>query len=433
MTQILSALDRVLQRYTPDPFIIAVLMTFLVGLIAILATPSSPPQVIDAWGTGLWKLLVFTLQMAMILVGGYIVASSPPVGAFLQWVCSFVKTPLMAIVITTLLSAIAAWLNWGLGLVVGAFIAVEMAKRVPKVNYRLLVASSYSGFLLWHGGLSGSIPLVVATEGNFSQQWIGSVIPVEQTLFSSLNLVAVLGLMILLPLTNWLLYRSVAEEESSLKPEPAQTRERPKDEAFLDNHWWIPLLLVLTAGVYLLLLVKQGRFRLDLNSMNFIFLFLGMALHLHSRSFLKSVNEAAGKVGPLLIQYPLYAGIMGIMKDTGLATSVSELFVELASKDTLNVFVFYSAGLVNFFVPSGGGQWAVQAPVVTQAAATLGTDMSSTVMAVAWGDAWTNLAQPFWALPLLSIAGLGAKDILGFTLTHLFVSGAFLTVLFLIF
>jgi short-chain fatty acids transporter len=432
MTQLLSSLDRVLRRYTPDPFIIAVLMTFIVALAATLSTQSTPPQVIEAWGTGLWKLLVFTLQMVMILIGGYIVASSPPVSAFLKWICGFVKNPASAVIVTTLISATAAWLNWGLGLVVGAFVAVEMAKRVPKVNYRLLVASSYSGFLLWHGGLSGSIPLVVATEGNFSQQWIGSALPVETTLFSTLNIAAVLGLVILLPLTNWLLYRTVKDETSSFAAREAQATEQKADPTFLENHWWVPLGLVLIAGVYLMILVKHDRFHLDLNTMNFIFLFLGLGLHMNSKSFLNSVNEAAGKVGPLLIQYPLYAGIMGIMKDTGLAAEVSELFVELSSKDTLSLFVFYSAGVVNFFVPSGGGQWAVQAPIVTQAASTLGTDMPTTIMAVAWGDAWTNLAQPFWALPLLSIAGLGAKDILGFTLTHLFVSGAYLSLLFLV-
>jgi len=433
MQGLISSLDKVMRKYTPDPFVIALLITFFVGLLAWTFTPSSPTQVIEAWGSGFWKLINFTLQMVMILIGGFIVASSPPVAKGLHWITSKIKNQAIAVIAITLLSGLASWLNWGFGLVVGALLAVEIAKRLPNANYRLLVASSYSGFLLWHGGLSGSIPLVVATEGNFSQEWLGKVIPVEETLFSSFNLAALIGLAFLLPLTNWLLLKNSENVPLTNKAFHIDSKTSESTSAFLDNASWIPMLAVIAAGVYLLMLVKQGRFHLDLNSINFIFLFLGIALHFKTRSFLKSANEAASKVAPLLIQYPLYAGIMGIMKDTGFATLISDAFVNLATQETLNLFVFYSAGLVNFFVPSGGGQWAVQAPVVADAARVLGTDLSTTVMAVAWGDAWTNLAQPFWALPLLSIAGLGAKDILGFTLTHLFVSGAYLSILLLIF
>lgn len=434
MKAVISSLDRVMRKYTPDPFVIALLMTLLVGMLAWIMTPATPSAVIDSWGSGFWKLISFTLQMVMILIGGYVVASSPPVSAALRWITSHIKNQSVAVVSVTLISAFASWLNWGFGLVVGAFLAVEIAKRLPKANYRLLVASSYSGFLLWHGGLSGSIPLVVATEGNFSQEWLGQVIPVSDTLFSTFNLCALLGLSVLLPLTNWLLLKNSEDEPNKvIQFEEVSSDQDHSESAALDNANWIPILIVIFGGIYLLLLFKQKRFHLDLNSMNFIFLFLGLALHFHTRSFLKSVNEASSKVGPILIQYPLYAGIMGIMRDTGFATLISDGFVKVANQDTLNLFVFYSAGLVNLFVPSGGGQWAVQAPVVAEAARVLGTDISTTVMAVAWGDAWTNLAQPFWALPLLSIAGLGAKDILGFTLTNLFVSGAYLSLLLLIF
>lgn len=435
ITRLAQGLDSLMQKYTPDPYIIAVFLTFLVVLLAWVLTPSSIDTVILAWGDGFWSLISFTMQMVMILLGGYVVASSPLVRRGLLCICQKVPGPSSAVVIVTLLSSIASCLNWGFGLVVGAFLAVEMARAVPAANFRILVASAYSGFLLWHGGLSGSIPLVVNTRGSFSEEWIGGVIPIEQTLLSPLNLAALLGLLILLPVTNVLLAKITSGNSRTQLPLDSHAPEISEATAAqqLEISPWIPVSFVLLGLGYLGLVISRGRFSLDLNTMSFLFLFTGILLHWRTRSFLHSVNEAAKKVGPLLVQYPIYAGIMGIMTGSGLAAKISEFFVNTSNSTTFPLFTFYGAGLVNFFVPSGGGQWAVQAPVVIPAAQALGVDLSKVVMAVAWGDAWTNMAQPFWALPLLAIAGLGAKDILGFCTTILLISGVYLSVLFLIF
>ncbi|MCB0408370.1 MAG: short-chain fatty acid transporter, partial [Bdellovibrionales bacterium] len=204
--------DRLMQKWTPDPYIIAIFLTLIVITLAKIFTPASNSDIILSWGDGIWKLSTFTLQMAMILVGGYLVASAPLINQFLKKICSSVHSPLGAIVITTFISGFASWLNWGFGLVVGAFLAIEMARAVPHTNFRILVASSYSGFLLWHGGLSGSIPLVVNTEGNFSFEWIGRIIPLSETIFSPFNLIAVIGLLFILPLTNLLLAKILSSQ-----------------------------------------------------------------------------------------------------------------------------------------------------------------------------------------------------------------------------
>lgn len=436
MKDIIQLFDSIMRKYTPDPFIIAIFLTGLVALAALIVTPSGPSEVTLAWGDGFWKLISFTLQMAMILLGGFLVASSDVIQKGLQGICRKIPSPAVAIVATTLIAGVASWLNWGFGLVIGAFLAVEMAKAVPGANFRVLVASAYSGFLLWHAGLSGSIPLVVNTEGNFSMEWVGRVIPLSETLFSPFNLTALLGLFLLLPLTNWFLSLTVENEAVTLKqPSQQDISEEPASTPAqkLEHTFWVPVLFFVFAAYYLILIVQKGHFRLDLNTINYLFLFLGLILHWRTRSFLTSVQNGSSKLGPILIQYPLYAGIMGIMRETGLANVISDFFVNTSTQTTFPLFTFLGAGVVNFFVPSGGGQWAVQAPIVIPAAETLGVDVPLTVMAVAWGDAWTNMAQPFWALPLLAIAGLGAKDILGFTLTILVVSGLYLSTLFLLF
>lgn len=438
MKDIIQLFDSIMRKWTPDPFVIAVALTGLVGILALIFTPAGLTEVTLSWGDGFWKLISFTLQMAMILLGGFLVASSPVVQLGLEKICGRITSPALAIIATTLIAGLASWLNWGFGLVVGAFLAVEMARQVPKANFRVLVASSYSGFLLWHGGLSGSIPLVVNTEGNFSQEWIGRVIPLSETLFSGFNITAVLGLIVLLPLTNWYLSRSVEDSEVEIKFPPAKLVAIPSEKnqtpaQKVENSYWVPVFLFAFALFYLFLIIRKDQFRLDLNAINFIFLFLGLILHWRTRSFLSAIKKGSEKLGPILIQYPLYAGIMGIMRETGLANRISDFFVNTSTQTSFPLFTFLGAGVVNFFVPSGGGQWAVQAPVVIPAAETLGVNIPLTVLAVAWGDAWTNMAQPFWALPLLAIAGLGAKDILGFTLTTLIISGLWLSTLFLIF
>ena len=362
MKTVINLLDRLLRKITPDPFVIAIVLTLAVVVMAWAWTDHGPVEVVEIWGNGFWNLATFTLQMAMILLGGYVVAMSPPVKRLLGWCVGFVNTPVQAVVFCTLSAMVGSWINWGFGLVVGGIVALEVGKKVPAAPFRLLVASSYSGFLVWHAGLSGSIPLSVNTEGagNLAFNSLGRLVPLSETIFSPLNLIALGSMLVLLPLLNVFLLSAIGDEESSDLKEETVTEKQSTIVPFAERLMLFSGLLVLLGGFYLWIKVSAGNFKLDLNSINFIFFMLGLALHGSPRAFMDSVSEAVTKVAPILIQYPLYAAIMMVLKETGLAAMMAEWFVNHSSQRTFPLMTFYSAGLINFFVPSGGGQWAAQ-------------------------------------------------------------------------
>ncbi|NDL71113.1 short-chain fatty acid transporter [Vreelandella alkaliphila] len=421
---------KLVERYLPDPYIFVLLLTLIASVAAIAVERQTPLAVLRMWGDGFWGLLTFSMQMLLVLVTGFMLASSPPVKRLLQKLASTAKSPGGAIILVTLVSLAASWINWGFGLVVGALFAKELA-RLIRVDYRLLVASAYSGFVVWHGGLAGSIPLTIATEGHFSADQIG-VISTGSTIFAFFNLAIVVCLFVAVPLVNRLMLPdekdSVYVDAKLLNDEPEQQSRITRPAEKLENS--VPLaLLVGVPGLLFLLdhfLLRSGG--LNLNVVNFLFLFLAIVLHRTPRNLLNSLNEAIKGGAGIVIQFPFYAGIMAIMVQSGLAQSMSEWLVSFATATSLPFWSFLSAGIVNLFVPSGGGQWAVQAPVMLPAAEALGADISRVAMAVAWGDAWTNLLQPFWALPVLAIAGLKAKDIMGFCLIQLFITGIIISV-----
>ncbi|MCE3028503.1 short-chain fatty acid transporter [Salinicola sp. DM10] len=417
---------KLVERYLPDPYIFVLLLTLVAALAAMLFEQQSPLAVMRYWGDGFWGLLAFSMQMLLVLVTGFMLASSPPVKRLLDALAGLARSPGGAIVLVTLVSLAASWINWGFGLVIGALFAKALARRI-RVDYRLLIASAYSGFVVWHGGLAGSIPLTIATPGHFSEAQIG-IIPTSQTIFSLYNLLIVGILFVVMPLINrWMLpdaQESVYVEPSQLaEPDSARPTDNTRPADRLENSTLLSWLVGIPGLVYLFHYFVFAGGGLNLNSVNFLFLSLAIVLHRTPRSLLASLQEAIKGGAGIVIQFPFYAGIMGIMMGSGLAQSLSELFVAIASADTLPFWSFISAGVVNLFVPSGGGQWAVQAPVMLPAAQALGADVARVAMGVAWGDAWTNLLQPFWALPVLAIAGLNAKDIMGFCLIQLVVTG----------
>ncbi|SDG51458.1 short-chain fatty acids transporter [Onishia taeanensis] len=417
---------KLVERYLPDPYIFVLLLTLVAAVAAIAVERQTPLEVLRFWGDGFWNLLTFSMQMLLVLITGFMLANTPPVKRALSGLASKAKNAGGAIVLVTVVSLVASWINWGFGLVVGALFAKELARQV-RVDYRLLVASAYSGFLIWHAGLAGSIPLTIATEGHFTVEQIG-VIPTSETIFSWFNLAIVGVLLISVPLVNRLMLPSEDESvyvDPALLEEDQETRVRiTRPAERLENSRALAWLVGIPGLLFLLdhFVLRGGG--LNLNVINFLFLFLAIVLHQTPRRLLASLQEAIKGGAGIVIQFPFYAGIMAIMVQSGLAQTLSEAFVSFASAETLPFWSFISAGVVNLFVPSGGGQWAVQAPVMLPAAAALGADVPRIAMAVAWGDAWTNLLQPFWALPVLAIAGLKAKDIMGYCLIQLFISGA---------
>ncbi len=429
--------DRLCQKYTPDPFVFAIILTFIIFISGVLWTPSSVNQMTQYWGDGLWALVPFTMQMAMMLIGGYIMATTPPMKKLIALLARQVKNPSQAVLVTSLATSLACWINWGFGLVIGGFLCLEMIKAVPKANFRLLVASAYSGFLVWHGGISGSIPLTIATSGaaNFTEKAIGSLIPISDTIFAPFNIMAVLGVGICVSLFNWYMAKNDdVQKETHLKDisQPVSADDKVLYPAQKIERSRVFSLTIAALGMsYLFVKIFRGEFRFDLNGVNFIFLFTGIALHGNLKNFIAAFNQGTSRVGPILLQFPFYAGMMGMMSHSGLAELMSNFFVRISTVETFPLLTFYSAGILNLFIPSGGGQWAVQGPIVIAAAKDLGVDMAKAAMAVAWGDAWTNMLQPFWALPILAISGLRLGDIMGYCVSILVVSGIVLSLVFM--
>ena len=419
---------KLVERYLPDPYIFVLLLTLITFAFAVVIQNQSPLTTIRQWGDGFWGLLTFSMQMLLVLVTGFMLACTPLVKALLERLASLAKSPGSAIVLVTLVSLIASWINWGFGLVVGALFAKALARKVS-VDYRLLVASAYSGFIVWHGGLAGSVPLTIATPGHFSEAQIG-VVGTGETIFSGFNLLLLAIMFVIIPLVNRLMLppesESIIVDSAKLKDDalPSATNERPADK--LENSKVLGLLVGFAGLAYLTNYFVSGG-GLNLNIVNTLFLFLAIVLHGTPRNVLHSLQQAVQGGSGIVIQFPFYAGIMAVMVQSGLAQTMSEWLISFASAESLPVWSFISAGIVNIFVPSGGGQWAVQAPVILPAAAELGAEINRVAMAVAWGDAWTNLIQPFWALPVLAIAGLKAKDIMCFCLVQLIVTGVIIS------
>lgn len=436
------------QKYLPDPFIFAIVLTILVFLLGIITTGQGPMEMVAHWGNGVWSLLAFSMQMVLVLVTGHTLASAPIVKKGLTRLASIPKTPTQAIFAVSLISGIACWINWGFGLVIGALYARELAKQVKRVDYRLLIASAYSGFLVWHGGISGSIPLSLATPGpSLAEVTKGAVvnpIPTTETIFAPFNLIISAAIIIMLCLLNRAMH---PKDEDAFIIDPKLLEDPDTETAIvkedmtpadkMENSSVFSMITGLLGIVYIIYHFATKGFDLNLNIVNLIFLTAGIILHKTPRRYLNALKEAVKGADGIILQFPFYAGIMGMMTGenaagVSLAGQISEAFVAISTKTTYPLFSFLSAGLVNFFVPSGGGQWAVQAPIMMPAGLELGVDPAITGMAIAWGDAWTNMIQPFWALPALGIAGLGARDIMGYCLIDLLVSGIIISLGFLL-
>jgi short-chain fatty acids transporter len=419
------------QKYLPDPFLFAVILTFIVFIAGVLFTENGVIQMVQHWGGGFWNLLTFSMQMVLVLVTGHALANSAPVKKVLQAIASAAKTPAGAIMITCFVAAIASWVNWGFGLVVGALLGREMARQVKGVDYRLLIASAYIGFLTWHGGLAGSIPLALATATDWSFELTGGI-DVGQTIFASYNLIISIALIVTLP---FLVRFMIPKKEDLFIIDPAllevkvEVEDKSKVKSPAEKIENTPVIsLALFAGAFIFLFIYfSGGGTLNLNIVNFIFLFTGVLFHWTPRRYITALYEAVKGSGGIILQFPFYAGIMGMMIGSGLAVMISQWFVNVSTPFTFPFFTFISAGIVNFFVPSGGGQWAVQGPIILPAAIELGVDTARASMSIAWGDAWTNMIQPFWALPALGIAGLNARDIMGYCIIALLFSGVIIS------
>lgn len=430
--------NRLLERWIPSSLTFAIVLTAVVALLAVVLTDAGPVEVLKGWGDGLSGLLAFMTQMCLILLLGHMLANTAPMRRLLARLARVPAKAATAYVFVFAVAAATSLINWGLGLVVGALLARETAvqarDRGIKVHFPLLVAAGYSGFVVWHMGYSGSGPLTAATPGSFLADALGGrTIPVSETTFAPWNMLAALGVIAVCALLLWWaapkgddrlveLPAGVASESlADRKPEVVTPADR------MDASRTPTLLVGLALAAYLVIHFGQGG-AVTLDIVNWTFLALILLLVRSPFEIIRLTQEAARHVGEILLQFPLYAGILGIMASTGLIAIFSNAFVAIAGPHSFGVLALLSAGLVNFFVPSGGGQFAVQGPIMLDAAAKLGVDPAIAIMAVAYGDQWTNMLQPFWALPVLAIAGLKMRDILGYTALTCLGSGVVMAV-----
>ncbi len=443
-------ISAVFERTAPDPFVIAILLTALTAILALTIGfdgtefADRPEALLNAWRTegGLWKFLAFGMQMCLILVTGHAVAVSRPVRWLITRLAALPRSTASAAALVALVACLASVINWGLCLIVGALLARDvgraMAKRGIRVHYPLIAAAGYTGMMLWHGGFSGSAPLSMTSlegaakvlpESELARLGGDAGIPLTETVLSPMNLVVTGGLIIIIPILVAML---APKDEAQLTPIPEAMLEDEADKgddaadapagrnrvvAFLERSpalgWLLALALVVALAQYAAK-TKGGLTNPGLNEVNAAMLALGLVLHGSPIRYARAIEDGARGCAGIILQFPLYAGIMGMMSAAGLVALLAEGIASGGGQST-PLLTFASAGIVNLFVPSGGGQWGIQGPIALSAGAEAGISPGSMVMAVAYGDQLTNMLQPFWALPLLAITGVKARQVVGYT------------------
>lgn len=435
-----SAFNYIMRHYLPDAYLFAILLTFLSVILALIATPAGIVDIIAKWGGGVYDIVTFAMQMILILVTGYVLALTPFLNRILVSIAKVCDNSVKGSMVVVFVGLICSWLNWGFGLIFAGLLAIEITRRNKNVDFPIMIAAAYSGFLIWHMGFSGSVPLVIATPKhaqNLIEKATGAVVPIADSILTSWNLLPALILVITLPFIFKLMHPKddeiISVGEEKLKEMASQQVDVPLPEnptiADKINHSYVINILFGLMGVsYLVYHFSKKGMDFNLNIVIFLFFILGVLLHYKPINYVQAVNTAVKSAGGIVLQFPLYGGIMGIMLGTGLAKVIANWFASISTPQTFYLFQFYAGGLINMFVPSGGGQWAVQGPITVEAAKLLNIDMVKSAMMVAWGDQWTNMIQPFWALPILGMAGLSAKDIMGYTTVVLIWSGIVLSV-----
>lgn len=434
LTKMTLVFTKVTKNYLPDAYIFALILTLVTFLSGIIFKDETPLNMTIYWGDGFWNLMGFAMQMALVLIFGFTLAKTYTVHKILTSLTALIKTQAQAVVILTIASCISCYINWGFGLIVSALLAVEFARKLGRVNYGLMIASAYSGFLVWHGGLSGSIPLKLTNPNDEIKALLdGQTFTLADTIYSPMNLVILFTTIATLIILNSIMSKGIQDYQDvsfeSLSFEVNKIKERSLAQKL--EHSRVLNFLIVTLGL-MYLFYKVSSDGIGLNTMIMIFMILGLILHGTSKNFLNAFNDSVKDSSGILLQFPFYAGIMAMMSGSGLAVSMSEFFIEISTEKTFLFFTYLSAGLVNFFVPSGGGQWALQAPIILPAAKQLGINLNDAAMAIAWGDAWTNMVQPFWALPLLAAAKCDLKQMMSYSVI-IFMATGIMTSLFFVF
>ena len=437
-----NVLLRFSMKYMPDASIFAVLITVIAFVAGVVLTDQGPIQMLENWYKGFWELLGFSMQMCLIVVTGSAVANSPAVKKGIQKIASIPHSGPQAVWLVAFISILVSYVHWGLSLIVGALLAKEVArnmkqKKIP-FEYGLIAAAAYVGQMTWQGTLSSSIGLSIASSGHILESEMG-IIPMSSYIGNIVNIVTTIALLIFPPIFAMMMHpkkNAVTSLESdalhAIEKEDSPALVRPENPSVGERLNYSPVvsgIIGIMGWLYIIyIFATKGFSALDINLVNFIFLFSGLLLHRNIANYVRAVGEAVGGAAGIIFQFPLYAGIQGIIKYSGLVGILSSAIVSISTPTTFYLWTFLTAAIINMFVPSGGGQWTVQGPIAIASAKMMGADIIKTSLMVGYGNTWTNMFQPFWAIALLGITGLKAKDIMGYS-TAIMLCGGFIYIL----
>lgn len=435
--------ERIVRSYMPDPFVLVLLLTVLTYGFSVWFTPVHPSELLQFWNTGFWELLSFAMQMVLIVATGEALAETSLAQKLLRRLCSIPRTPRSAVMGLALFSILLGWLHWGFGLVMASLAGRQLAKSLQErkitIHYPLLGTAAYMSMLLWHAGTTASAPLLINTPGHFLFKEIG-LIPLTQTIFLPVNLIvcAVLTLIIPLLASRLLPRRNIRTIDqfdidfaSFSKPRHSEEKAKTFSEK-LEKSYLVNAVIGSMGALFLFHYFRREGLNLNHNIVNFLFLTIGLLLHRNPLEYSRAISQSVKGTASIILQFPFYGGIMGMMRDSGLGHLIANVFVGFADGHTLPFFSYLASTVTKLFVPSGGGEWAVEGPVMILAAKQLHAPVGLTTMGIAYGNMVGNLFQPFWAIPLLSIMGLKARDIMGYCLAIFFFAFPILAIALLV-
>lgn len=434
------------ERWLPDAFIFALIATVVVVIAGLTAGGASFGGIAVIWGKGFWSLIPFTMQMALIVITGTVVATAAPVQRFIDRIAGLPRSNRSAVVFVAIVAMVTSWFNWGFSLVFSAVLVRAIARRLPSVDYRTLAACSLLGLgSIWAQGLSGSAALQMATPGMLPEGIRGvvangggaagsianGIIPLSDTIFLWQSLVAVLIEIVVVAALVGLIVPTGSRVRTAAdlgidvgqREQPRATGDRAGARTpgeWLEHQWWVNAIVVLLAGSYLLLSVKGAESitgAITLDRLNLFFLTLGFALHRTPAGLMRAFRDAVPPTWGVVLQFPFYGAIAAIITDTHLNARIAGVFTAVATKASFPALIAAYSAVLGVFVPSGGSKWVLEAPYVMQAAHNLQVHLGWMVAVYDLGEALANLVQPFWMLPVLALLGLRARDVMGVTFT----------------
>lgn len=428
-----AGLSTITERWVPDAWVICMMLTTVAIGLCIFGAGATIEETVLAWGAGVWNLLGLAMQFSIAMVAAHACVASRPVYRLFDWLASLPNPgrPLQALVLAGVFSLITGYLNWAVCLVSCALFTPFVLRKNPNVDVRVLVCASYLGLgTVWHGGLSGSAPLILATPGNplldpaSGVAVVDRLYPVTETLYNGFNLVFIIVIGITALLATCALHprenvRTLTPEQvDRIMPAPPEADGPPRTPAErIDQlRFWVLLAIVLLAYPLGHAIVTKGfGTSWTINAYNVTFLVLALLLHGRAPSFLRACRNGVDSAWGIIVQFPFYAGIFGLLQHTDLGDWLGDRFADIATTQTYPWVVYVYSGIMNLFVPSAGSKWMIEAPFLIPAGEQLDVSVVTVLLAYAYGDSTTNLIQPFFAIPILAVTRLRFGDFVGYT------------------